>query len=420
MPYEVTLERANGKRTGDETVTKQIDYLVRRALAGSRGTGWQMTGSNKATAPLQRPNGLWLFRYRLLFEKVSGRKDGDVEYKQWEAIQAMLSTAGAGTKFGPYPWRIMTNGHATQTGIEPTAPDPSEDSPPIEGEIPDVQTRIIPGVRDVAQSNRIVTWADMMIPPELLNGESNNALSKHDAFKNLYDLGPQIRTILSTIEAARRTNGAERHHAVCWGHAGCGKTETLLAIERLFGEGSVLRLDGTSTTRAGLEKMFFQDLRHIPPLVYLEEAEKANEDFLKIWLGALDDRGEIRKVNFRMQQVRPVKILFICTVNDKNAFDNMMGSDGSEPGALSSRCATDVYFPQPNDQTLLKILLREIRDKNGRVEWAEPALKLARELDMSNPRKVQSLLAGGDRLLDGSYQADRLKLFEAAKLFNGR
>ena len=54
-----------------------------------------------------------------------------------------------------------------------------------------------------------------------------------------------------------------------------------------------LRLDAPSTEGAGIEKLFFSDLDVIPPLVFMEEAEKADPEALKVWLGALDDRGEI-------------------------------------------------------------------------------------------------------------------------------
>lgn len=118
----------------------------------------------------------------------------------------------------------------------------------------------------------------------------------------------------------------------------------MFGLEAMFGSDAVLKLDATSTTRAGLEKLFFSDLTEIPPLVFMEEAEKADPEALKIWLGALDDRGEIRKINFRVNMLRQVKVLFICSVNNKALFDKMMGSDGNEavlcPAGVCLRCTS--------------------------------------------------------------------------------
>ena len=41
MPYNVKLERSNGKRTNQQTVRKQVDYIIGRALGGNRGKTWE-------------------------------------------------------------------------------------------------------------------------------------------------------------------------------------------------------------------------------------------------------------------------------------------------------------------------------------------------------------------------------------------
>jgi hypothetical protein len=277
---------------------------------------------------------------------------------------------------------------------------------------------LLGGVRQVGLFGPAKKWEQLAVPPELLGPDSDAALAAHPAWRNLYGVNPQIRIILSNIKRAHETNGESRNHGVLFGHAGCGKTTTMFGLEHMFGEGSVLKLDATSTTRAGLEKLFFNDLTEIPPLVFMEEAEKADPEALKIWLGALDDRGEIRKVNFRVNMLRSVKVLFICSVNNKALFDKMMGSDGSEAGALSSRCVSQVYFPRPSQAVLIQILEKEIREKGGRGEWITPAIHLAEELGVSDPRIVRSYLAGGDRLLDGTYQRDWLAIQRAQQAFN--
>lgn len=421
---QLTLRRRLGKKTGDDKIQAQVDYILQRGLKGARGNGWEV---QQRRHPPRQNGGLWEFRYDLTFEKTKGRGRGtDTEYRQWEQIKAMMIQTGQNAKFGEYPWEVLSP--QGTPAVSTVAPPPADDgivpiigAPTLGDVVSDlnqiVQTKL-GGVREVQSTlTAVKTWDDLDIPAELLGRDSDRHLGVHPAWSHLYGVGPQIRTILSNIKRAKDTGGASRNHGVLYGHAGCGKTTTLLALEQMFGPGAVLRLDATSTTRAGIEKLFFSDLTDIPPLVFMEEAEKADPEALKVWLGALDDRGEIRKVNFRVNQLREVKVLFLCTVNNKTLFDKMMGSDGSEAGALSSRCVSQVYFPRPSETTLRLILQKEVAQNGGDPAWITPAILLAQEMGITDPRIVRSYLAGGERLLDGTYQEDWKVIQEAAKTF---
>lgn len=407
--FELVFQRVLGKRTSDEKIEAQIQYLLSRGLGGQRGKRWEV--KTQKFDPIQNNNGNWLFKYKATFTKISGMKEA--AQLQWSEIKKFIIKAGTGTKFQDYPW-IVTDPHENSENNEN-----SENQITIQAAINEASKMLIAAleVKEVKNEGPIKNWKELQIPPELLGPDSNKYLSEHPAWKDLYDLGPQIRVILSNIQRASETDGESRNHIVNFGHAGCGKTSTMLCLEKMFGSGSVLRLDATSTTKAGLEKLFFSDLKEIPPLIFMEEAEKADPDALKIWLGALDDRGEIRKINFRVNQLRAIKILFICSVNNKALFDRMMGSDGSQAGALSSRCVSQIYFPRPSSETLKQILKKEIDKNGGKYEWISPAISLANELGISDPRIVRHYLAGGDRLLDGSYQRDWLAIQQTAKDF---
>lgn len=402
MSHRVELTRYLSKRPSTDKITSQMDFIIGRALASNRGRGWEETSRNLEPV-VDTPKG-WKFSVQLVLEKTSGRgRDGEVEYKQWQAIKAMIELSGKSSKFKDCPWAAKFPGDDTIAGSV-------EMTPSIEVDEANDEVIEISGVKTVVGSmaEKTLDWSDIHIPEELL--ESDQALAEHPAFSDLYDIGPQIRTVLSAIKRAVDTNGASRNHSVLYGEPGCGKTSTLRAVEKLLGPGSVLHLDATSTTKAGIEKLFFSELKQYPRLVFLEEAEKAPEEGLKIWLGALDDRGELRKVNFRQTQIREIQILFFCTANNKRAFDNMMGTGSGEPGALSSRCVNEIQFPRPAESTLRKILEKEIDQKGGRKEWITPCLDIARELKVADPRKVKAFLTGGDRLLDGTYQDDQRKI----------
>jgi hypothetical protein len=437
MPYSLIMQRVLSKRTGDEKIQAQVQYILGRGMGGGRGKTWE--ASHQILPPVQRDDGNWLFKCRFNFEKKRGDRGGDAEYKQWEEIKAMIQQTGSVQRFQPFPWTLDTTARPaaevpvvrplvqqavpTQP-LDPDAlaatplPQPAEMTGLVSDITQDIITTLLGGVRTIGNFGPAKKWDQLIVPPELLGPNSDAALAAHPAWKNLYGVNPQIRIILSNIKRAQETNGESRNHGVLFGHAGCGKTTTMFALESMFGSDAVLKLDATSTTKAGLEKLFFSDLHEIPPLVFMEEGEKADPEALKIWLGALDDRGEIRKINFRVNMLRQVKVLFICSVNNKALFDKMMGSDGSEAGALSSRCVSQVYFPRPSQAVLFQILDKEIREKGGRHEWIAPAIALAEEMGVSDPRIVRSYLSGGDLLLDASYQRDWLANKEAQATFN--
>ena len=401
MSYTLCVQRRVGQRTSDSIIQKQIDYLIGRALGGARGKSWSAQ-YKRVKSPCQE-NGLWVFVYQLTFEKNKGQKGGSAEYSQWSEIQAMLGKTGSNSKFGQYPWEIVE-----ENSIKEDSANQPEGSPK-NGE------KVLSNVRDVVIPSKVKTFSELLFPEELIGENSDEHLANHPCFQHIYGLNPQIRTILTAIKAARETDGKMNFHHVLYGPPGCGKTTVLLAIEELLGEGAVLRLDTTATTRPGIERLFFDQLKEIPPIISCEEIEKAKEDGLQVWLGALDDRQEIRKVNFHQARVLKIQILFLCTCNNKRAFDRMMNNGTEEQGALSSRCVNQIYFPRPTEETLKLILKREIDKRGGDYAWVEPCIKLAREMKLSDPRQVRAFLAGGEKLLDGSYQKDRLHSWEQAK-----
>ena len=417
--YQLTLKRVLSRRTSDEKIEKQIEHIIDRAFSAGRGRTWTVTKTYEE--PRQITNGNWLFTAKLAFEKTRGHNDGATEYRQWENINAIILQSANSTQFQGNPWVVHDHtGAAAQSNVTVDAPAVPDGPDDFSGVISDA-TRIITemiGVRQIEDFGPAKSWQELNVPEELLGAESDFHLSRHEAWKNLYGVNPQIRILLSNIKRAKETGGESRNHGVLFGHSGCGKTTTLFCLEKMFGKGSVLKLDATSTTKPGLEKLFFDELATIPPLVFMEEAEKADPEALKIWLGALDDRGEIHKINFKVNKLRAIKVLFFCTVNDKRAFDKMMGSDGSEAGALSSRCVTQIYYPRPNHNVLNQILSKEIELHGGNPEWIPKAIEMADEMSITDPRIVRSYLAGGDRLMDGSYQRDWKQVFQSQQNFN--
>jgi len=248
---------------------------------------------------------------------------------------------------------------------------------------------------------------------EIVNGNNTNIVSKLSIDKNgnyfdhLYDREHQIKIVLSAVETAIDSNFEHRYHCVLWGEPACGKTDILNSLGRMLGEegSAYLKLDGTSTTKAGAEKVLLDTETRIPNVLIIEEIEKANEENFKFLLGLLDERSEIRKTTYRDSFQRKLKILCLATVNDMDLFKKRMS------GALFSRFPNKIYCPRPSKEVLKKILLREVKKANGKEEWVDPAIEFCTtKLKINDPREIIPIcLCGKDSLLDGSYQESIIK-----------
>jgi hypothetical protein len=405
------------------SIDDQMAHILKVALRGARGTSWGWTCVRKDKKE-DKAGGVWTGIVTLYFEKTRGRRnDADTVEGQWRKIQEMIAKAGKSSKFNIYSW-IITDEDATDDPAETTQALEEVEVPPLPEEeevngeptgkkIKGIKREVPPGVHDVCAPSKVVTLDDMRanFPHDLLRG-TDEQIEAHEAFKGIYGRGPQIRSVLSSIWSFIESKGERSNHTLLWGLPACAKTAILLGLIKLFGDGAVLRLDSTSTTRAGLEKLIFKELEVVPPLFVSEEIEKADEQALRIWLGAMDDRHEFRKVNFHMHQVRKVHFLSLATANDKEKFDLMMGGRPGYPGALSSRFVHHLECPRPNETQMRMILKRDIERFGGKVDWIEPCILLAQRMGTDDPRKVLGFLDGGDRLLDGSYQKDQLAIYK--------
>lgn len=229
-------------------------------------------------------------------------------------------------------------------------------------------------------------------------------------FAHIFDRDAQARLIYSSIMAAKASQFKVRNHCLLYGKPACGKTETLLAFEKILGAENVLKLDATSTSKAGAENLLLEH-DSIPPVIILEEAEKCNPTNLPWLLGIMDDRGEIIKTNARVGNVRKeAKCLILATVNNLHEFEGVMS------GALASRFQHKIYFPRPSEAVLLKILQREVKAVNGNEAWIPPILDYLQNVENNNdPRRAKALLDGRDKWLTGEYLSDLNTIRNAMK-----
>lgn len=334
----------------------------------------------------------WVFKATLKFAS-AGKAWGDQQTldKVRERILESLRQTCVDAKFSKYPWQV------TDENFSP---------------IPEEELSDEHGPNSIVPFEKALLWDELQFDDSYIDMD-DESLERTEAFGDLYERGAHIRLTLGAIHKAMETEGNVRNHVLLWGDPGAAKSGMLSAIQSILPREAWISLNVDSTTKAGFQTTFFNklDLTGIPPIIFLEEMEKvASDGILSPLLSLLDTRAMIQQVNFRKSKSKFAKVLFIATANDKYSFDMMMGGRRQNgevvPGALSSRFVHQLEVRRPSMETMRKILNREIRKFGGQTEFIEPAIELAEELGINDPRKIISFLDGGMRLLDGTYQRD--------------
>jgi cytidylate kinase len=216
-------------------------------------------------------------------------------------------------------------------------------------------------------------------------------------FDHLYGLDSHIGRIRLALEVARTSQFANRYHVALIGKPGCGKSDICETLATLLGEDAVMKFDATATTAAGAIKQL-DEAEILPRVLIVEEIEKVSAEALSFLLALMDMRGEIRKTTAKSKIVKDTKILVIATVNNHVLFDGMLA------GALSSRFSNKLWFKRPDEDTIRRILSREVAKLDGDDDWIQPAIDYAHEKGIDDPRMITALcLCGRDAWLDGSF-----------------
>lgn len=354
------LVRQISERTNDNIVSTKVKELLIKVLQGV----------NNWTASFSKPEvtnnaNLYTFRVKCTFKRSSGQ-DHTFE-KQWHKLVERTIRAGSRACYGKYPWKV---------------------------ECSEIQSGLVADNASKGFTNNDLDLKD-------LKDLSDISMDRKDYFNHIYGRDPQIEIICSAIHAGIESDWNNRFHCVLYGPPGCGKSDILISVGKMLGieNESYIKLDATSTTEAGAQKLLLES-SYIPPVLIVEEIEKTDEKSLRWLLGILDHRAEIRKSNYRIgHNAKNVKMLCLATVNDLVLFKKVMS------GALASRFSHEIYCPRPSREILGKILEREVSRINGNLAWIEPTLKYCDEKQLNDPRKVVPIcICGKDKLLTGEYQ----------------
>lgn len=357
---KIILYKSSQRTLSRQVIMKQLEYGRSRAVAGNRGKVWEATIRLSQDAD----NGEIVYKALFNFRRTGRSIPASVEQQQigcmTELLERALRSRGWGLVKAKPERQVVIN----TDGLLSALPDP-----------------------DLKQQKQ--GYAEVKINTD-----------PGSYFSHLYDREAQVSLVLSAVEEYARSNFVNRFHCVLYGEPACAKTEILRGLTKMLGQDAVMHFDATSTTSAGA-KQLLTEADNIPPVLCIEEIEKADEASLRWLLGVLDYRAEIRALKFRSGLVaKTVKLLCLATVNDFGLFNKMLD------GALASRFSHKIYCPRPSRQVLKMILEREVAATNGNVDWIEPALDYCINTEKTNdPRRIITVcLCGRDRLLDGSYQ----------------
>jgi len=124
-------------------------------------------------------------------------------------------------------------------------------------------------MRLAERTGSLVTYADIKMPEDW-----------KPYFGGLIGIDAQLRVIMKRVQRAIEFDFQHRFHGLLIGPPGCGKSTTLEALKRMFGDEAVMVLDGAAVTSSGIAKLIEElaDLGRMPRFIFIEEIEKASND----------------------------------------------------------------------------------------------------------------------------------------------
>lgn len=267
--------------------------------------------------------------------------------------------------------------------------------------------------------------------PEL----TNDVLDTY--FHGIYEREPHIRLIwdsarmsMDSLKARKDGKPAHRSHILLKGKPASCKTTLFERFKDWFDEeGTVTRsedespprvervifIDGPTLSKAGLENYLIDlaEMGNLPEFLVIEEIEKQNMDNLLTLLSVMGS-GYVRKLNAHRNSNAVADVVIWATCNDEKILRTF------RQGALWSRFTHQLHCQRPSKGLMEKILLEKTTQLGGNPDWVKEIMKFSYEtlydrfqIVMDDPRQMIGLLDGGDRLLSGAYQADKIAVIES-------
>lgn len=247
--------------------------------------------------------------------------------------------------------------------------------------------------------------------------------------RGIYDREEHVRIIhdgvvdfFDTLERHAENPRIEvsRPHVLLKGPPAGAKTALFERLKDFYDDGAdverVTFVDTTTITKAGIENWILDKAEEgeLTEILVLEEIEKQSPDNL-LSLISLMASGHISKMNCRVGHRKEVaQNLIWATCNQEDVIRKF------RCGVLWSRFSNRLHCVRPDRERMTQILKDKVRQRKGDSRWADAAIEFAYETvfeefgqPLDDPREIIALLCGRGRLVDGSYQEDRLAIMRA-------
>lgn len=237
-------------------------------------------------------------------------------------------------------------------------------------------------------------------------------------FGTVYDRESHIKLIHETVVNAIDTKFMERTNILLHGKPAAAKTQIFGLFKRYYEDGSdterVAEINAATLTKAGLENWLLDRAKSgtLPEILYFDELEKIiriSPQSVFCLLSLMDNQAKITKMNARIgKQEEVCRCLVWASCNDTSAIDSFCD------GALWSRFGYALECRRPSESRMRQILNDKITtwQRSGipaQFSWVDAAMDFARDyLRTDDPRKIITLLNGGNRLLTGDFQRDMI------------
>jgi hypothetical protein len=368
MEWTIRLERLTQNYLNVGRTKKHLDRIVSIAERNSSlGFSGRMRGLSKLDAPEVLKDGQKRYAVSLNLSERKARTDAIAERRYQHVLKLVIQRAAR------YGWNVLVDGKPAPAVLVQDQDKPTGRPP-------------------------------FSLPP--LTPETYGSV-----FDGIYERDSHIRLIHDSLSLFVTTKGEMRPHTVLYGEPAAAKTELFKRFKAWYEKDSpverVAEIDGHSMSRAGLEGWVIERTNDncLPEVVFIEEIEKQDEKIL-LPLISIMGSGYFAKLNARVDFRGKTPFVVWATCNDLDKLQSFA------KGALFSRFTNQWECRRPSRELMGRILQRELaRIPMANPRWAEAALTIGWDrLSLRDPRKIIGLLAGRDRLLDGSYERDQVSV----------
>lgn len=404
LTFDITIERRTRKRLSEEKLKDQLEFIAQSA---KRNASFNLSTSVPSKLMTVNEYGFGENRelqYTAVITVSKERYTDEAAVRRRFAKTRVVMERAAKKK----GWAIIAD-EKLIPGTNGTYQTTNGAGEPIGDPAPRLISVLAEQQKALKEEKKKKSISPFLTGEKELPSLTDEAVERH--FSRIYDRESHIRVVYDNLKTAIRTRFKTRHHILLKGPPACAKTELFLSFVDWIGSDLIEEIDASTMTKAGLERLLLEKAESgtLKPILLMEEIEKCHPDNINCLIQVMDARGRIQRVNAHTVRdgggVADCKIVVWATCNDEKELEK------AHKGAIWSRFSNKLDCERPDRDLMKRILYREVDEIDGKEEWIDPVLSFCFDelsslpkfkRDYDDPRFARALLAGGDRILDGS------------------